>query len=107
MCKKTIKAVKDPIVDLRKKTNKAKLEKMNLLRAHEDEDNSLLYHFHKYNENKHSARKKGYPAYQKLSRLNTKIWKLSDKLKDKYGINVGTDHPQCAEPSDPIIKFAN
>ena len=24
-----------------------------------------------------------------------------------YGINVGTDHPQCAEPSDPIIKCEN
>ena len=105
--KKVIKPVKYLILDLKKKLNKVKLNKRNLLRAHEDEDNSLQYHFHKYNENKHSARKKGYPAYQKLSRLNTKIWKLSDKLKDKYGINVGTDHPQCAEPSDPIIKFAN
>ena len=41
------KAIKDPIVDLKKDINKAKLEKRNLLRAHEDEDNSLQYQFHK------------------------------------------------------------
>ena len=50
---------------------------------------------------------KGYLAYQKLSCLNTEIRKLSDKLKDTYGITVGTDHPQFAETSDPIIKCAN
>ena len=76
--KKAIKAVKDPIVDLKKKLNKAKLDKRNLLRAHEDEDNSLLYHFRKYNKNKHYAKKKEYLAYQKLSCLNTKIRKLYD-----------------------------
>ena len=56
---------------------------------------------------KNSANKKGYLAYQKLSHLNTKIQKLSDRLKDMYGITVGTDHPQCSEPSNPIIKCAN
>ena len=91
--KKAIKSVKDSIVDLKKKLNKEKLYKMNLLRAHEDEDNLLLYHFHEYNKNKHSANKKGFLAYQKLSRLNTKIRKLSDKLKDTYGITIGTDIP--------------
>ena len=54
-----------------------------------------------------SARKKGYLAYNTVKRLNTKIRKLSDKLKDEYGITVGTDHPQCSEPSDPIIKCEN
>ena len=39
--------------------------------------------------------------------FNTKIRKLSDKFKDTYGITVGTDHPQCAEPSDPIINCTN
>ena len=105
--KNAIKAVKDPIIDLKNKLNKSKLNKRNLLWAHEDEDNLLLYHFSKYNENKHSANKKGYLAYQKLSRLNTKIRKLSDKLKDKYGITVENDCLQCAEPSNYIIKFAN
>ena len=105
--KKAIKAIKDPIVDLKKKLIKEKLDKRNLLQALEDEKNSLLYQFRKYNENKHSAKKKGYLAYQKLSSLNTKISKLSDKLKDTHGITVGNNHPQFAEPSDPIIKFAN
>ena len=40
--KKAIRAVQDPIIDLKKKLNEAKLDKRNLLRAHEDEDNSLL-----------------------------------------------------------------
>ena len=35
------KYIKDPIVDMKKKINKEKLDKMDLLRAHEDEDNSL------------------------------------------------------------------
>ena len=39
ICKKAIKAVKDPIVDLKKKLNNANLNKRNLLWAHEDEDN--------------------------------------------------------------------
>ena len=42
-----------------------------------------------------------------MSRLNTKIRKLSDHLKYAYGINDGTNHPQCAETPDPIVKFAN
>ena len=63
--------------------------------------------FAKYNKNKHSDNKTVYLAYQKLSHLNTKIRKLYDKLKDVYGITVGTDHPQCAEPSDLIIKCAD
>ena len=39
--------------------------------------------------------------------MNTKTRKLSDKFKDTYGITVGTDHPQCSEFPNPIIKFAN
>ena len=105
--KNAMKSVKYLIIDLKNKLNKAKLNKRNLLRAHEDEDNSLLYHFRKYNKNKHYANKKGYLAYQKWSCLNTKTRKLSDKLKDTYGITVGTDHPHFAEPSYPIIKCAN
>ena len=101
------KAIKDLIIDMKKKINKAKLDKMTLLRAHEDNENSLLYHFSKYNENKHSADKNGYLSYNKLKCLNTKIQKLYDKLKDAYGITVGTDHPQCAEPPDPIVKCEN
>ena len=42
-----------------------------------------------------------------MSHLNTKIRKLSGKLKDMYGLTVGTNHPQCAEPSNPIIKCKN
>ena len=76
--KNAIKAVKDSIIDLKNKLNKAKPNKSNLLRAHEDEDNSLLYHFRKYNKNKHYAKKKEYLAYQKFSCLNTKIRKLYD-----------------------------
>ena len=105
--KKAIKAVKYPIVDLKKKPNKEKLDKRNLLRAHEDEDNSLLYHFRKYNKNKHSTNKKGYLAYQKLSLLRTKIRKIYDKFKYMYGITVVTYHPKCDENFDTIIKFAN
>ena len=56
---------------------------------------------------KYSSNKRGYLAYQKLSRLNTKTRKLYDKLKDTYGITVGTDLPQCAEPPNPIVKYAN
>ena len=56
---------------------------------------------------KNSANKKGYLAYQKLSRLNTKTRKLSDKLKDTYGITVGTDHLQYSESSNAIIKCVN
>ena len=48
--KNAIKAVEDTIIDLKKKLKKAKINKRNLLRVHEDEDNSLLYHFRKYNE---------------------------------------------------------
>ena len=39
--KKSIKAIKYPVVDMKKKLNKEKLDKMKLLRAHEDEDNLL------------------------------------------------------------------
>ena len=77
--KKSIKAVKDLIVDLKKKRNKEKLDKRNLLRAHEDDENSLLYHFRKYNKNKNSADRNRYLAYKKLKHLNTKIRKRSDK----------------------------
>ena len=75
------------------------------MRAHEDEDNSLQYHFHRYKENKHFMDINGYLAYNKLKILNTKIMKLSGKLKDTYGITVGTDHLQCSEISDTIIKY--
>ena len=56
---------------------------------------------------KNYANRNGYLVYNKLKCLNTKIRKLSDKLKDTYGINVGTNHPQYSEPSDPIIKCAD
>ena len=104
---KSIKAVKDPIFDLKKKLNKEKLYKRNPLRSHKDEDSSLQYQFHKYNKNKHSSDRNRYLDYKKLKHLNTKIRKLSDKFKDTYGINFGTDHPQYTEPSDPTIKCAN
>ena len=77
------------------------------MRVHGDENNSLLYHFSKYNKNKYSARKKGYPGYQILISLNTKIWKLSNKLKDMYSIAVGNDIPQYAETLNFIVKCAN
>ena len=41
MRKKTIQAVKDTILDLKKKLNKTKLDKHNILLEQEDEDNSL------------------------------------------------------------------
>ena len=91
--KKSIRYVKDLIVDLKKKLNKEKLDKRNLLRAHEDEDNSLQYQFHKYNQKKHSSDRNGYLAYNKLKCLNTKIRKLCDQLKYMCDINVGADHP--------------
>ena len=51
-------AIKDKIIDLKMKLNKAKIEKRNLLQAHKDEKYSFLYHFLKYNEKKHSAKKR-------------------------------------------------
>ena len=39
--KKSIQAVKDTILDLKKKLNKAKLDEQNILLEQEDEDNSL------------------------------------------------------------------
>ena len=42
-----------------------------------------------------------------MKHLYTKIRKLSDKLKGTYGITVGTDHPQCSEPSHLIIEGVN
>ena len=58
-------------------------------------------------KNKKSSDRNEYPAYNKLKIFHTKIRKLSDKLKDTYGITIGTNHPQCAETPDPIIKFAD
>ena len=45
------KSIKYTIVDLKNKTSQAKTDKRNFLLAHEDEDNLLLYHYRKYNEN--------------------------------------------------------
>ena len=101
-----MKSVKDAIVDLKKNLNKGKLDKRDPLRAHEDEYNSLQYQFHKYDKNKHSANINGYLAYKKLNHFNTKIWKISDKLENMYEITLVTNHLQCAEPSDTIIKCA-
>ena len=56
---------------------------------------------------KHYDNKKGYLAYQKLRRSNTKTRNLFDKLKDTYVITVSTDHTQCSEPPDTIITCAN
>ena len=53
------------------------------------------------------ADKKGYLVYQRLICLNIKIRKLSDNFKNTYVITVGTKHPPCAEPPDPIVKCAN
>ena len=39
--------------------------------------------------------------------LNTKTRKLSDKMKNTYGITVGTENPQCTEASNSIIKCEN
>ena len=74
--KKDIQAVKDPILYLKMKLNKAKLYKRNLLWEHEDEYNSLKYHFHKYNKNKHYSERNGYLAYKKFKCLSTKIRKF-------------------------------
>ena len=60
--KKVIQTVKYPILDLRKKLNKEKLDKSNLLQAHKYKENQLQYHFHKYNENKYSSDINGYLA---------------------------------------------
>ena len=92
---------------MKKKINREKLNERNLLRAHEDEGNSLRCHFQKYNENKYYYERNGYPAYKKLKLLNTKTRKLSDNLKDMYGITVGTDHLQSSESPNPVIKFTN
>ena len=39
--------------------------------------------------------------------MKTKIRNISDNLKDTYDITVGTNHPQCAEPPNNIIKCAD
>ena len=92
---------------MKNKLNKVKLDKRKILLVHEYEDNSLQYHFHNYNENKYPSNRNGYLAYKKLKRQNTKIRKLSDNLKDTYGITVGTNLPQFAEPPNPIVKWEN
>ena len=51
-----------------------------------------------------NLQKNGYLAYNKLKILNVKIPKLSDKLKDMYGITVVTNNSQCAEPPNTIVK---
>ena len=56
---------------------------------------------------KHSSEINGYLAYNKLKHLNTKTRQISDNLKYTYGITVGTDHLQCAEPPKPIVKCAD
>ena len=101
-----IKDITVLIVDLKNKINKAKTDKMGLLQAHEDEGKLLLFHFRKYNKKKY-YNKNVYLAYNKLKRFNNKNRKLSDKLKDMYGINVGTDNPKCAEPPNSAIKCAD
>ena len=63
--------------------------------------------FFKYNENKHSYKIYIYLAYQKLSHLNTKMQNFSDKVKNTYGITVGTDPLQCDESPNTIVKCAN
>ena len=90
------KSIKDSVVDLEKNLNREKLDKRNLLLAHKDEDNSLKYQFHKYNKNNHSANINGCLGYKRLKLFNTKIRKISDILKDTYGITVVSDHTQCA-----------
>ena len=67
----------------------------------------MQYHFHKYNKYKHSSSRNVYPAYNKLKHLNTKTRRLYDKLKDTYGITVGTDYMWCAETPGPIVKCDN
>ena len=74
--------------------------------AHEYEENSLLYHFRKYNE-KNSSEKKGYLAYKKLSCFNNRTRKIYDHLKDTYVINVVTDNSQYDKPPNTIVKRAN
>ena len=67
----------------------------------------LLYQFHKYNEKKYFANINRYIAYKKLKHLNTKIRKISDKLKETCGITFGTTHMKCAKPPDTNVKCAN
>ena len=62
---KAIKAIKDLIVDLKKTTNKEKPEKRSLLRAHDDEENLLLYQSRKYNE-KQIYQQKYIPSLPKI-----------------------------------------
>ena len=44
---------------------------------------------------------------KQLRRLNTKIRSISGNLKVTYDITVGTNHPQCDEPPNLIVKFSN
>ena len=67
----------------------------------------MQHQFHKDNEKKYSSNRNGYISHQKLKSLNNKIRNLSDHLKDINGITVITDHPQCAEPPDTMVKFEN
>ena len=101
--KKAIKSVKDPIIDLKINSIIQNLIKGTFYRPIKMRTIRCYTTFTNTTKTK-ILTKKGYLAYQKLSRLSTKICKLSDKLKDTYGITAGTDHPQCAEPSDPNIQ---
>ena len=65
----------------------------------------LRYHFHKYL--KTCCGQKWIPCLPKIETFNTKTRNISDHLKYTYSIVDGTNHSQCAEPPDPIIKCAN
>jgi hypothetical protein len=103
------KPIRDPIVILRKKIDKAIREKNKLLLSHANDDKPLKHHYSKYNEYKRVENKKGYLSYKKLHRLNTNIRKFSETLKNTYGMTVDVYQVPVDEPNATpvIVKCAN
>ena len=98
------KATKDPIVDLKRKLNKAIHEKNSVIRKYEDEDLSSKDHYCKYRETKHPINKRGFSDHKKIMYLNTKIQKLSKKLKDMHEVDVdiGVDSNHPVNSNHPV-----
>ena len=104
--KKDIKAIQYPIIGRKNELSKANSTKGTL--CGRMKISTILCNTNFTNTmKKKSANRNGYHAYKNLKRLNNKISNLSDNLEDTYCIIVGTNHPKCAEPPNPIVKYAN
>jgi hypothetical protein len=98
---------RDPIMNLRRKINKAIHNKNSLLLLHANDDKPLKYYYSKYNVCKFVEYKKGYLAYKKLHHLNTNIKIFSETLKNTYGVTVDVGNQVEPNATPVIVKCAN